>query len=283
MSGHWGALTQGAAPRSQACQGGSPGVGGDRARWGCHVYPGRSRPDVAAASSRMRGDLGNSLPLDILLPCGASGPRLRWVWSPRYPKCAGGPGDLLEIARLPPGPEPPPAQFRGRLDPDPSAPGSLRLRDLVMSDSGTFTCLGESGAQRPVWLEVTGGEARLPPPPPTGTGVTGGSPARAPVLLHTAPPLTPPLLPLPPLRRLSEQPHRLLQPDVPLGPDPALPPLPPAGRSGLLPLAPRLPAPGQPALGHQGGAGGHRAAGPVPAWGLEALGMPPRRHLLGGL
>ncbi|CAM4668719.1 unnamed protein product [Caretta caretta] len=93
----------------------------------------------------------------ILLPCGASGSRLRWVWSPRYPKCAGVPGDLLEIARLPPGPEPPLAQFRGRLDPHPSALGSLLLRDLGMSDSGTFLCLGESGAQPPIRLEVTGG------------------------------------------------------------------------------------------------------------------------------
>ncbi|XP_044837330.1 megakaryocyte and platelet inhibitory receptor G6b-like isoform X3 [Mauremys mutica] len=90
----------------------------------------------------------------ILLPCGAPGPRLRWVWAPRYPKCAGDPGNL-EIARLPPGPEPP--QFRGRLDPHPSAPGALLLRDLVMSDSGTFTCHGESGPEPPVRLEVTGG------------------------------------------------------------------------------------------------------------------------------
>ncbi|XP_039373005.1 uncharacterized protein LOC120392354 [Mauremys reevesii] len=90
----------------------------------------------------------------ILLPCGAPGPRLHWVWAPRYPKCAGDPGNL-EIARLPPGPEPP--QFRGRLDPHPSAPGALLLRDLVMSDSGTFTCHGESGPEPPVRLEVTGG------------------------------------------------------------------------------------------------------------------------------
>ncbi|XP_029770219.1 uncharacterized protein LOC115271541 [Terrapene carolina triunguis] len=93
----------------------------------------------------------------ILLLCGARGPRLRWVWSPRYPKCAGNPGDLLEIARLPPGPEPPPAQFRGRLDPQSSSLGALLLRDLVMRDSGTFTCLGKSGAEPPIRLEVTGG------------------------------------------------------------------------------------------------------------------------------
>ncbi|XP_065419178.1 uncharacterized protein LOC112061172 isoform X4 [Chrysemys picta bellii] len=93
----------------------------------------------------------------ILLPCGARGPRLRWVWSPRYPKCAGDPGDQLEIARLPPGPEPPLDQFRGRLDPHPSSLGALLLRDLVMSDSGTFTCHGESGAEPPIQLEVTGG------------------------------------------------------------------------------------------------------------------------------
>ncbi|XP_053903859.1 megakaryocyte and platelet inhibitory receptor G6b-like [Malaclemys terrapin pileata] len=93
----------------------------------------------------------------ILLPCGARGPRLRWVWSPRYPKCAGDPGDQLEIARLPPGPEPPPAQFRGRLDPHPSSLGALLLWALVMSDSGTFTCHGESGAEPPIRLEVTGG------------------------------------------------------------------------------------------------------------------------------
>ncbi|XP_053903996.1 uncharacterized protein LOC128848205 isoform X1 [Malaclemys terrapin pileata] len=93
----------------------------------------------------------------ILLLCGAQGPRLRWVWSPRYPKCASDPGDQLEIARLPPGPEPPLDQFRGRLDPHPSSLGALLLRDLVMSDSGTFTCHGESGAEPPIQLEVTGG------------------------------------------------------------------------------------------------------------------------------
>ncbi|TFJ96205.1 putative serine/threonine-protein kinase pknG [Platysternon megacephalum] len=45
-----------------------------------------------------------------------------------------------------------------------------------MSDSGTFTCLQESGAQPPIRLEVTGGEAR----PPASTGATGGSPTRVP-------------------------------------------------------------------------------------------------------
>ncbi|XP_065272008.1 megakaryocyte and platelet inhibitory receptor G6b [Emys orbicularis] len=97
----------------------------------------------------------------ILLPCGARGPRLRWVWSPRYPKCAGDPGDQLEIAHLPPRPEPPLDQFKGRLDPHPSGLGALLLRDLVMSDSGTFTCHGESGAEPPIQLEVTGGTDRI--------------------------------------------------------------------------------------------------------------------------
>ncbi|XP_030399471.1 uncharacterized protein LOC115640718 isoform X3 [Gopherus evgoodei] len=92
----------------------------------------------------------------ILLPCGAPGPQVRWVWAPQYPKCAGDPGNL-EIARLPPRLELPPAQFRGRLDPHPSAPGALLLRDLVMSDSGTFTCLRESEPEPPIQLEVTGG------------------------------------------------------------------------------------------------------------------------------
>ncbi|KAM9119279.1 megakaryocyte and platelet inhibitory receptor G6b isoform 2-T2 [Pangshura tecta] len=90
----------------------------------------------------------------ILLPCGAPGPWVRWVWAPRYPKCAGDPGNL-EISWQPPGPEPP--QFRGRLDPPLSAPGALLLRDLLMSDSGTFTCRGASGPEPPVRLEVTGG------------------------------------------------------------------------------------------------------------------------------
>ncbi|XP_067406902.1 megakaryocyte and platelet inhibitory receptor G6b [Emydura macquarii macquarii] len=93
----------------------------------------------------------------VLLPCGAGPPPLRWVWSPRYPDCAGVTGDQLEIARLHPGPGPPLARFGGRLAPHPSAPGALLLRDLLMSDSGTFTCLGGAGAGRPTQLEVTGG------------------------------------------------------------------------------------------------------------------------------
>nr|XP_032629856.1 megakaryocyte and platelet inhibitory receptor G6b isoform X2 [Chelonoidis abingdonii] len=114
------------------------------------LVPGPLRGSPPQPEVRGAGD-------QILLPCGAPGPRVRWVWAPRYPKCAGNPGNLLEISWLPPGLEPPPARFRGRLDPHPSAPGVLLLRDLVMSDSGTFTCLRGSGPEPPIQLEVTGG------------------------------------------------------------------------------------------------------------------------------
>ncbi|XP_074873753.1 megakaryocyte and platelet inhibitory receptor G6b isoform X2 [Carettochelys insculpta] len=118
----------------------------------------------------------------ILLSCDLSGPPLRWVWSPQFPDCAGLAGDLLHLARLPPSPEPPPGRFQGRLHALPAPPGTLLLQNLRMSDSGTFTCLGATGAQRPVHLQVSGGEADPPRPP------AGGPPRLPPSLTPLLPP-----------------------------------------------------------------------------------------------
>uniref|UniRef100_A0A674J262 G6b-B extracellular V-set Ig-like domain-containing protein n=1 Tax=Terrapene triunguis TaxID=2587831 RepID=A0A674J262_9SAUR len=204
---------QGSAIRG--CRSGVRGTGRAGLAGGCGSgVRGTGRAGLAGGCGS--GVRGTAIPLflpappgspPILLLCGARGPRLRWVWSPRYPKCAGNPGDLLEIARLPPGPEPPPAQFRGRLDPQSSSLGALLLRDLVMRDSGTFTCLGKSGAEPPIRLEVTGGKAR-PPSPHWGHRAL---PSQTPAPVTTASPADP-LCP----HRLSEQPYCLLQPDVPL-------------------------------------------------------------------
>ncbi|XP_075774397.1 megakaryocyte and platelet inhibitory receptor G6b isoform X3 [Pelodiscus sinensis] len=94
---------------------------------------------------------------ELALPCEVAGPPLRWVWSPQYPECAGVAEDQLEIARLDSQLEPSLERFKGRLDPHPSARGSLLLRDLRMGDSGTFTCLGATRNEPPIRLEVKGG------------------------------------------------------------------------------------------------------------------------------
>uniref|UniRef100_A0A8C8VFR9 G6b-B extracellular V-set Ig-like domain-containing protein n=1 Tax=Pelusios castaneus TaxID=367368 RepID=A0A8C8VFR9_9SAUR len=192
----------------------------------------------------------------VLLSCGAVVPPLRWVWSPQYPDCAGVTEDLPGIAQLSLGPEVPPGHFGARLAPHPSILGALLLRDLVMSDSGIFLCLGMAGAHRSTRLEVMGGEAGVPAP---------------------FPPLQyPPLTPICP-HRLPQQPHRLLRADIPLHSDPPLWALPHAGQLSPLQVADQRPPPGQPILGLQEPKGGRCASGSHPAGSLGSLGVPPPR------
>ncbi|XP_054833753.1 uncharacterized protein LOC129328604 isoform X2 [Eublepharis macularius] len=91
----------------------------------------------------------------ILLPCGKDSPHTRWFWFPLTPRCANIIGESVEITWSPTKSYVTPTRFNQRLVYQ--SPGSLLLRNLVMSDEGTYVCRLPNGSETHTILEVTTG------------------------------------------------------------------------------------------------------------------------------
>ncbi|KAJ1134336.1 hypothetical protein NDU88_000788 [Pleurodeles waltl] len=90
----------------------------------------------------------------LLLPCPSDAGTVQWIWTPRFPKCAGVSGEALLITPGASAMLEQPPRFRGRLS---LQDESLLLRDAVMSDSGVFTCYQRDGTDISTDLLVEGG------------------------------------------------------------------------------------------------------------------------------
>nr|XP_034954582.1 megakaryocyte and platelet inhibitory receptor G6b-like isoform X2 [Zootoca vivipara] len=89
------------------------------------------------------------------LPCESVSPRTRWFWLPLSSRCAEVQRGYVEITWSLTGNEVLPIRFKERLANQTS--GSLALRNLVMSDSGTYVCRLPNGLETRTVLEVTAG------------------------------------------------------------------------------------------------------------------------------
>ncbi|XP_060126938.1 uncharacterized protein LOC118076117 isoform X2 [Zootoca vivipara] len=89
------------------------------------------------------------------LPCESVSPRTRWFWLPLSSRCAEVQRGYVEITWSLTGNEVAPIRFKERLANQTS--GSLALRNLVMSDSGTYVCRLPNGLETRTVLEVTAG------------------------------------------------------------------------------------------------------------------------------
>ncbi|XP_060094208.1 uncharacterized protein LOC132571433 [Heteronotia binoei] len=91
----------------------------------------------------------------VLLPCGKDSPYTRWFWFPLTSRCANISGGSVEITWGPTKSNVTPIRFNQRLIYQ--SPGSLLLRNLVMSDEGTYVCRLPNGSETRIILEVTTG------------------------------------------------------------------------------------------------------------------------------
>ncbi|XP_063148857.1 uncharacterized protein LOC134489915 [Candoia aspera] len=89
------------------------------------------------------------------LPCEAVGPQTLWFWLPLDPKCAGTSTERVEINWHPTRNEVIPFRFNQRLIYQ--TPQSLLLKNLIMSDSGTYICRLSNGSETHTILQVTTG------------------------------------------------------------------------------------------------------------------------------
>lgn len=91
----------------------------------------------------------------VLLPCGKDSPYTRWFWFPLTSQCANISGESVEIIWGPAKDNVTPIRFNQRLVYQ--SPGSLLLRNLVMSDEGSYVCRLPNGTEIRTILEVTTG------------------------------------------------------------------------------------------------------------------------------
>ncbi|XP_078497647.1 uncharacterized protein LOC144754003 [Lissotriton helveticus] len=90
----------------------------------------------------------------VHLPCLPDAGIAHWIWTPKFPRCAGVSGEALLIT---PGASTrlvQPTRFRDRLT---LQDESLVLSNVVMSDSGVFTCYQRNGKDVSTDLLVEGG------------------------------------------------------------------------------------------------------------------------------
>ncbi|XP_039373198.1 uncharacterized protein LOC120392483 [Mauremys reevesii] len=98
----------------------------------------------------------------VNLSCTLTGPRLSWLWVPRYPLCAGGSSGIQTIYTVTAAGEhdAPEGRFQKRLRLLTSwgnQPSILELRPLHMNDSGAFFCASPSQEAPLISVTVTPG------------------------------------------------------------------------------------------------------------------------------